>query len=116
MKTLLLKNKVLVKALSLAFVLIVLSYASFAADNKAGVADTGSNKYNVVKTQTTTTVQNANSYERELNLITDQISAAIKFRATPIDYESNPILDDADLNSITEEVAKSVKFQPNISL
>jgi hypothetical protein len=123
MKTLLKKHNDLAKVFSLAFLLLIFTSASFASGNQTNVADSGSNKYNIAKSENSATanklvssVNKKANFENELNTITTQISEAIKFRATPLDIDANSIEIDSDLNMITEEVAKSVKFQPNVNL
>lgn len=123
MKTLLQKIDVLAKIFSLTLLLLVFSSASFAIDNNTNVADSGTNKYNVAKSENSATgsklstvEKNRINLEKELNAITNQISEAIKFRATPLDFDANSYDSDSDLNIITDEVAKSVKFQPTVSL
>jgi hypothetical protein len=123
MKTLLLKINVLAKALSFTLLLAVFSAASFATENQTNVADSGSNKYNVAKSENSasvnklaTTEKKETNSEKELNAITIQISESIKFHATPLDFDGLTNDNNSDLNIIMEEVAKSVKFQPTVIL
>jgi len=123
MKTLPQKTNVLAKAFSLTLLLYVFTSSTFASENLSNAADTGLNKYNINKSEnlasgsklSTSERINAN-YEKELNAITNRISEAIKFRATPLDFDVNTNDNKSDLDIITEEVANSVKFQPAIIL
>jgi hypothetical protein len=117
MKTQLQKLNLLAKISGLSLVLSLFAINVSASDNKANAADSGSSKYTILKSEVSYTAEkNQSKFEKEVNAITNRISEAVKFRATPLDFDTTVTEMDSELNTITEEVAKSVKFQPNVNL